>query len=160
MKKTALAILAFALVGCISQSQVYINPDRQTIRCAASGAGITGMVASGISMSNCDTDYRNMGYIPIDESGVTGIWMAKPDGSLEITKVMPGSPAAKADIKPGDMVVSVNGEKPRNAKEAVKLLFGKTGETVTVVLKGSPAPRTVDLTLVPYLSLYGSQAPK
>lgn len=160
MKKTAVAILALFLAGCISQSQVYINPDRQTVRCAASGAGITGVVASGISMGNCDTDYRNMGYIPIDESGVTGIWLSKPDGSLEITKVMPGSPAAKADIKPGDFVVSVNGEKPLNAKEAVKLLFGKSGAIVTVVIKGNPAPRTVDLTLVPYLSLYGSQAPK
>ncbi|WP_396190724.1 S41 family peptidase [Flavobacterium sp.] len=160
MKKTTLAILALFLAGCVSQSQVYINPDRQTVRCAAVGAGITGMVASGISMSNCDTDYRNMGYIPIDESGVTGIWMAKPDGSLEITKVIAGSPAAKADIKAGDFVVSVNGEKPLNAKEAVKLLFGKSGATVTVVLKGSPAPRTVDLTLVPYLTLYGPQSAK
>lgn len=118
------------------------------------------MVASGISMSNCDTDYRNLGYIPLEEAGVTGLFLTKTDGSLEITKIAPGSPAAKADIKPGDVVVSVNGEKPANAGEAVKLLFGKIGSSVTVVLKGAPAPRTVDLTLVPYTSLYGTQIGK
>lgn len=152
--------IASVLSGCVSQSQVYINPARQTVRCAWSGVGITGMVASGISMSNCDTDYRNLGYIPLEEAGVTGLFLTKTDGSLEITKIAPGSPAAKADIKPGDVVVSVNGEKPANAGEAVKLLFGKIGSSVTVVLKGSPAPRTVDLTLVPYTSLYGTQIGK
>lgn len=154
------AIAAFVMSGCVSQSQVYMNPSRQTVRCAWSGYGITGIVASGISMSNCDTDYRNLGYIPLEEAGVTGLFLTKTDGSLEITKIAPGSPAAKADIKPGDVVVSVNGEKPANAGEAVKLLFGKIGSSVTVVLKGSPAPRTVDLTLVPYTSLYGTQIGK
>ena len=153
-------ISASVLAGCVSQSQVYINPARQTVRCAWSGVGITGMVASGISMSNCDTDYRNLGYIPLEEAGVTGITLGKTDGSLEVTKVASGSPAAKADIKPGDFIVSVNGEKPVNSIEAVKLLFGKIGTPVTVVLKGSPAPRTVDLTLVSYISLYGAQPVK
>lgn len=158
MKKAIPLLLLITIGGCVSQSQVYINPARQTVRCAWSGVGITGMVASGISMSNCDTDYRNLGYIPLEEAGVTGIWMTKPGGALEITKVAPGSPAAKADIKPGDIVISVNGEKPANAAEAVKLLFGKTGATVTIVIKGTPAPRTIDLTLVPYVSLYGQQS--
>ena len=154
------AIAAFVMSGCVSQSQVYMNPSRQTVRCAWSGYGITGIVASGISMSNCDTDYRNLGYIPLEEAGVTGIILGKTDGSLEVTKVASGSPAAKADIKPGDFIVSVNGEKPVNSIEAVKLLFGKIGTPVTVVLKGSPAPRTVDLTLVSYISLYGAQPVK
>ena len=161
MRKTMVSLIsASVLAGCVSQSQVYINPARQTVRCAWSGVGITGMVASGISMSNCDTDYRNLGYIPLEEAGVTGITLGKTDGSLEVTKVAPGSPAAKADIKPGDFIVSVNGEKPVNSIEAVKLLFGKIGTPVTVVLKGSPAPRTVDLTLVSYISLYGAQPVK
>lgn len=109
------AIAAFVMSGCVSQSQVYMNPSRQTVRCAWSGYGITGIVANGIGMSNCDTDYRNLGYIPLEEAGVTGITLGKTDGSLEVTKVASGSYHAKADIKPGDFIVSVNGEKPVNS---------------------------------------------
>lgn len=157
MKSILKVSVVCLLAGCVSQSQVYMNPARQTARCAWSGIGISGMIASGISMSNCDTDYKNLGYLPLEEAGVSGIWLSKPDGSLEITKVAPGSPAAKADIKAGDIVLSVNGEKPTNASDAVKLLFGKTGKSVTVVIKGDKAPRTVDLVLVPYQSLYSAQ---
>ncbi len=117
------------------------------------------MVASGISMGNCSTDYKNLGYLPLEEAGVTGINFLKANDPPVINKVVAGSPAAKAGIVTGDEVLLINGEKPANAGEAIKMLFGQAGGTITVVLKGSPAPRTVDLNLVPYPSLYGVQQP-
>lgn len=117
------------------------------------------MVASGISMGNCSTDYKNLGYLPLEEAGVTGINFLKANDPPVINKVVAGSPAAKAGIVTGDEVLLINGEKPANAGEAIKMLFGQAGGTITVVLKGNPAPRTVDLNLVPYPSLYGVQQP-
>lgn len=159
MKKPALLICTLFMAGCVSQSQVYINPARHTVRCASSGWGITGMVASGISMGNCSTDYANLGYLPLEEAGVTGINFLKPTDPAVINKVVPGSPAAKAGIAAGDTVISINGEKPANGGEAIKMLFGRAGTTITLVLSSTPAPRTVDLVLVPYPSLYGVQQP-
>lgn len=159
MKSVISVLLATFLTACVSQSQMYINPNRHTVRCASSGFGITGMIASGINMGNCSTDYANMGYLPLEEAGVTGISFLKADDPAVINKVLAGSPAAKAGIVSGDTVVSVNGEKIANSGEANKLLFGRAGSTITVVLKGNPAPRTIDLTLVPYPSLYGIQQP-
>ena len=145
------------LSGCVAQSQVYINPARHTVRCSSSGWGVSGVIASGINMGNCSTDYANLGYLPLEEAGVTGINFLKANDPLVINKVVAGSPAAKANIVAGDTIVSINGEKPANAGEAIKMLFGRAGSTITLVLKGTPAPRTVDLTLVPYPSLYGTQ---
>lgn len=158
--KIVLALIACFLAGCTSQSQLMINPARQTIRCTASGSGIDGLIITNSAMSSCVDDYAKLGYIPIEESGVSGIWMSKPDLSLDITKVAANSPAAKAGIVQGDVLVSVNGEKPINASEAVKLLFGRSGETVTVVVKGSAGQRTLPLILAPYVSLYGAQPAK
>lgn len=162
MKKLALTISTLALLtGCASQSQMMINSARQTVRCTASGSGIDGLIISNSTMNNCVSDYGKLGYIPIEDSGVTGIWMSKPDGALVITKVAPNSPASKAGVVAGEEVVSVNGEKPLNSWEAVKLLFGKTGDTVTVVVKGANgAQRSVNLVLASYVSLYGAQPTK
>lgn len=159
MEKGVICLLTIVLSGCIAQSQVYINPNRHTVRCHASGLGITGMIASGISMGNCSSDYKNLGYLPLEDAGVAGINFSKPEEPPIITKVIPGSPAAKAGVVAGDAVIAIDGEKPANSGEAIKMLFGESGKTITLVLKGSPAPRTVDLTLVPYPSLYGIQQP-
>lgn len=159
MKSAILVLLTTFLTACVSQSQMYINPNRHTVRCASNGFGIGGMIASGINMGNCATDYKNLGYLPLEEAGVTGINFLKADDPPVINKVAAGSPAAKAGITAGDTVFLINGEKPANSGEAIKMLFGPAGNTITVVLKGNPAPRTVDLTLVPYPSLYSAQQP-
>ena len=162
VKKLFTIAASVVLAGCVAQSQMYINSNRHTVRCASSGFGVSGMIASGINMGNCSSDYANLGYLPLEEAGVTGINFLKANDPLVINKVVAGSPAAKANIVAGDTIISINGEKPANAGEAIKMLFGRAGSTITLVLKGTPAPRTVDLTLVPYPSLYGAQqaAPK
>lgn len=160
MKARIMAVVATLLAGCTAQSQLLINPARQTMRCSAHGIGLDGVIVTNANMSNCVSDYAKLGYIPIEESGVSGIWMSKPDLSLDITKVAHNSPAAKAGIVQGDVLVSVNGEKPINASEAVKLLFGRSGDVVTVVVKGGGGQRSVTLVLAPYVSLYGAQPAK
>lgn len=158
MKKLAIVFSAISLLcGCVSQSQVYITPSYMAQRCSAVGTGITGIVASGISMSNCETDYRNLGYLPIEEAGVSGIKFAKSDDPAVISSITPNSPASEAGLSSGDAVMSINGQKPENAGAALKLIFGKAGDTRTVVIKNGKDQRVVTLTLVPFNALYGKK---
>lgn len=158
VKKHIILIAAVSvLAGCVSQSQVYITPSYMAQRCSAVGTGITGIVASGISMSNCETDYRNLGYLPIEEAGVSGIKFAKSDGPAVISSITPNSPASSAGLSAEDVIVSINGEKPENAGAALKLIFGKAGDTRTIVLKGGKDQRVVTVTLVPFNALYGKK---
>ncbi|MEU1575876.1 S41 family peptidase [Streptomyces collinus] len=56
-----------------------------------------------------------------------GLWArSERDGRIEVTKVRPGSPAATAGIRPGDLLRSVDGEKTdgRPVTEVVSLLRG------------------------------------
>ncbi len=158
MKKLAIVFSATSILcGCVSQSQVYITPSYMAQRCASVGTGITGIIASGISMSNCETDYRGLGYLPIEEAGVSGVKFAKSDNPPVISSITPNSPASDAGLVAGDEIMSINGQKPENAGAALKLIFGKAGETRTFVLKSSKEPHVVALTLVPFNSLYGTK---
>ncbi|GHD15868.1 peptidase S41 [Streptomyces violarus] len=60
-----------------------------------------------------------------------GLWArSERDGRVEVTKVRPGSPAATAGIRPGDLLRSVDGEKTdgRPVTEVVSLLRGDAAE--------------------------------
>ena len=83
------------------------------------------------------------GYLGVNLQDVTpalaeGFQLKRNDGAL-VAEVMPGSPAAKAGLKNGDVIVSLNG-KPvtdsRHLKLAVGSLAPETKATVEVVREG------------------------
>ena len=60
----------------------------------------------------------------------------------------PNGPAAKAGIKAGDVIVSVNGEPVRNARELSRLIGGMAPQaSVKIGLLRKGAEKTVTLTL-------------
>ena len=161
MKKLLVSASALVvLVGCSAQSQLLINPSRHTLRCSAHGIGLDGVIVTNSNMSNCISDYAKLGYIPVDEAGVTGINFADGKSKPVVSKIAKGSPSEKAGIVVGDTVLSVNGDKPADSGDAIKMLFGRAGETLTVVVSGVSGTRTLQLILAPYTSLYGAQQPK
>ena len=75
---------------------------------------------------------------------------AKYETALVITKVIPGSPAEKAELKPGDTLVALNGVKYKSDEAAMKEVYKqvKPGNVVTYTVGDSHGKqREVKLTL-------------
>lgn len=66
---------------------------------------------------------------------------------LTVTTVQPDSPADKAGLKPGDIILEVEGKKPRGFIDFNELLIGgqKTGLSIAVRRDGEPRKLTVQL---------------
>jgi len=76
-------------------------------------------------------------------SGIGTEVVQDPTG-LRITRVFPGTPAAKAGIRVGERVVAVNGKSiaGRPSEETTALIRGKPGTFVTITLQSGRPPRT------------------
>ncbi|WP_293907848.1 S41 family peptidase [Phenylobacterium sp.] len=70
------------------------------------------------------------------EYGGLGLEVTSEDGVVKVISPMDGTPAAKAGIKPGDYITSVNGESVLglSVTDAVKQMRGKPGETVSLTI--------------------------
>jgi hypothetical protein len=67
---------------------------------------------------------------------------------VPVLRVVPGSPAAKAGIQPGEVVVAADGKTVKQTAELLALVAGKQPqERVKLQLTGGAAPRTLDLGL-------------
>ncbi len=77
---------------------------------------------------------------------------ARKPATLEITAVLPGSPAEKAGLRPGDHLLKIRGQDVGfllSQAEAASLLLGADGELVdlTVQRRSDPAPIALNLVL-------------
>ena len=67
-----------------------------------------------------------------------GAMAVKPDGKpVTVIRVLPNSPAEKAGIRAGDLIVEIDGQKvaPLNLSRALELLRGPAGSTVTLSIR-------------------------
>ncbi|MBN2724201.1 MAG: PDZ domain-containing protein [Deltaproteobacteria bacterium] len=69
--------------------------------------------------------------------GGLGIVVAVCGGKLSVLKVLPSGPAFRTGLKPGDAIISIDGQITENLslQEAVKRLRGEVGDPVSVVVK-------------------------
>jgi carboxyl-terminal processing protease len=81
-------------------------------------------------------------------SGV-GIVLQQKGSLLQVTSVLPGSPAGQAHIRPGDAIVKVDGVPTagRSLDVSIAHLQGKAGTTVHLELQRPGAPGLITLTL-------------
>jgi carboxyl-terminal processing protease len=82
-------------------------------------------------------------YAQIDGNFVgLGIELKAKDADLWIVRVIPGSPAEQAGIRPGDHILSVDGQPTArlSTDRAANLLQGEAGTMVTLVLSTPPEP--------------------
>jgi carboxyl-terminal processing protease len=84
-------------------------------------------------------EYSNMKIDTSGELSGVGINLAVEEKTKELTVVAPieDSPAAKADIKPKDVIVKIDGQSTKNMddKQAVQLIRGKAGTKVTLTIR-------------------------
>lgn len=85
-----------------------------------------------------------------DTFGGIGALINSREGQLTVISVIPQTPAEKAGIKPGDIILAVNGEstKGMTAEEGVVRVRGEIGTQVTlqVLHRGEEAPRDIVIT--------------
>ena len=88
-------------------------------------------------------DQLNEVYAQIEGNFVgLGIELETRDGDLSIVRVIPGSPAEQGGIRPGDRIVSIDGQSTahRSTEEAANLLQGEAGSVVMLAVTTPPHP--------------------
>lgn len=120
------------------------------------GANVGGGVWKRFTMT---LDYRKltMTLTPNAEFGMRDLWdrsglflVAK--GAITIIGVRAGTPAAKAGLANGEVIVSVNGSSHLSLRQVRNLFLGRPGTVEHLVIKSKDGKnRDVDLTLADYV---------
>ena len=129
--------------------QTYVDPvSDQTLMQAA----IKGML-SGLDPHSEFLDAKDLSDLTEDTTGAysgLGIEVAQVNDQLRIIAPIDDTPAARAGIKAGDLIVAINGRtvQPDALDAAVKQLRGKPGTKITLLIlhTGAAKPVTVALT--------------
>lgn len=151
--RIALTIVAVTLAACATPSTMFVGPDGKVARCSASGWGYVGAPMAQSIHSNCLTDLKATGMLPLAEAGAIGIVASTEPSSLRILKVNPGSPADVGGIKSGDSIVAVDDQTVSNWADARRLLFGRANTPVKVTYRSSGSDKTTTLTRYPYSNM-------
>src|SRR6266704_1243883 len=139
---------AFAEVfGAIKSSYVEPVEDKKLITEAISGM-LTGLDPHSAYL---DQDaFRELQVGTQGEFGGLGIEVGMEDGFVKVVSPIDDSPASRAGIKPGDLIVKLDetSVKGMTLNDAVKRMRGKpnTQITLTITRKGETAPIIVTLT--------------
>jgi carboxyl-terminal processing protease len=141
-------IRAFAAVFSLVK-QAYVEPvDDKTLMQSA----IKGLLAN-LDPHSEYLDARAMDALSEDTSGSyngLGLEVITVDGSLRVVAPIDDTPAARGGIKPADTIVRIEGKAvtPENVGEAVNLLRGKIGTSVTLGILHESATVPVDIKLM------------
>lgn len=128
--------------------QAYVEPvDDKTLMQDA----IRGLL-SGLDPHSEYLDQRAMDQLSEDTSGSydgLGLEVLTVDGTLRVVAPIDDTPAARAGVKPGDIIVRIDGKAitSENASQSVEMLRGKNGSKVTLSIlhEGASVPEDIVL---------------
>ena len=93
--------------------------------------------------------YLGVRIQPVGADIAESLGMKKAEGAI-VDETMPGTPAAEAGVKPGDVITKLNGEPIRDAGDLTRRIgFMKPGEKVELTILRDKSEKTIDATLAP-----------
>lgn len=119
-------------------------PDPERLR--AEGADDLQMMGPFLKMLAALTGLRaNFAVVP---RGFAGLEVEQRDGQVAVRRVYPGTPAARAGLQPGDVIVSVRTrsiDTPKDLYQALSRAQPGSRHTVTIQRQGQTLELTVEL---------------
>ena len=93
--------------------------------------------------------YKEMRIGTEGEFGGLGIEVTMEDGFVKVVTPIDGTPAQKAGLKPGDLIIRLDDAavKGMNLSDAVKVMRGKPGSTITLTVVREGANKPLEFTL-------------
>lgn len=96
-----------------------------------------------------ESDLKDLELVTGGEFAGVGIEVVPEDIGLRVVSPLDDSPAAKAGVKSGDLIVQINNQivKDVTVREAINMMRGRKGSilTLTIVNKASPKPKLVKI---------------
>ncbi len=102
--------------------------------------------------------YLGVEIQPVGADMAEALGMKKAEGAI-IDKTMPGTPAAEAGLRPGDVITELNGQEVKNAGDLTRQIGSmKPGEKVQLSYVRDGAEKTAEVTLAPQKSTFVANA--
>ena len=93
-------------------------------------------------------DYKELQVDTQGEFTGIGVSITTRDGMVTVVSAIQGTPAYKAGIKSGDIIVKIGTEPTKNLRDAVNRIRGPKGSKISVTLIREGAPEPLEFVLV------------
>ena len=126
----------------------YVEPinDRDAVENAINGM-LTGLDPHSSYLNQ--RNYRDMQVQTRGEFGGLGIEVTQENGFIKVISPIDETPAARAGVKPGDLITSLNGNSVQglSLQEAVEQMRGERGSAIRITIRREGADRPIELSL-------------
>ena len=137
----------FNLRGQVIGINTAINPNGKGIGFAIPSDALRGVLSQLVSTGHVERGRLGVLIQPVDAPLAKALGLDRPKGAL-VGDVETMGPAGKVGIRPGDVVVSVDGEEVPHAQDLPRLVARHApGATVRVGVVRDRAPKSFDVTL-------------
>jgi serine protease Do len=139
----------FNLLGQVVGINTAINPQGKGIGFAIPIDAVKAVLPQLIATGHVSRGRLGVGIQGLDEDLAKALGMDRPHGAL-VEQVEPGSPAEKAGIKSGDVIVALDGRDVPHSEELPRMVAQhKPGTRVKVTLLRDKQSRDVEVELAP-----------